>query len=60
MSGYPTWICAKCGRAYGRRPEGNPYGATWHIGDCDICGDASVEVTEPRDFGYLKIEEEAE
>ena len=48
------WICAKCGQAYGRRPDGNPYGATWHIGDCDVCSAKDVEVTEPRDYGYLR------
>lgn len=52
-SKYPDWICNVCGKAYGKRPEGNPYGATYHIDECDICGEV-CEVTEPRDFGHLK------
>jgi ribosomal protein L37AE/L43A len=51
---YPDWICAECGRKHGKRPEGNPYGATWHIDECGICGTGGVEVTEPRDFGHLR------
>lgn len=50
---YPDWICKTCGCLYGNRPDGNPYGATWHPDKCDICGE-ETEVTEPRDFGYLK------
>jgi ribosomal protein L37AE/L43A len=51
---YPDWICDECGRLHGKRPEGNPYGATWHIDECGVCGTGGVEVTEPRDFGHLK------
>ena len=51
---YPSWICDECGRLHGKRPEGNPYGATWHIDTCGVCGTAGVEVTECRDFGHLK------
>jgi hypothetical protein len=51
---YPEWICDECGRLHGRRPEGNPYGATWHIDTCGVCGTGGVEVTECRDFGHLK------
>jgi hypothetical protein len=51
---YPSWICAECGRKHGRRPEGNPYGATYHIDTCGICGAGGVEVTECRDFGHLR------
>ena len=51
---YPAWICDECGRIYGRRPEGNPYGATYHIGECGVCGTGGVDVTECRDFGHLK------
>jgi hypothetical protein len=50
---YPDWICAECGRKHGKRPEGNPHGATWHVDECGVCGE-TVEVTEPRDFGHLK------
>lgn len=52
---YPNWICDGCGKLHGRRPFGNPYGATYHIGECGICG-MKCEVTEPRDFGHLKNE----
>jgi hypothetical protein len=51
---YPSWICDECGRLHGKRPEGNPYGATWHIDTCGICGTGGVEVTECRDFGHLR------
>ena len=51
---YPEWICDECGRLHGKRPEGNPYGATYHIGECGVCGTGGVDVTEPRDFGHLK------
>lgn len=50
---YPDWICNDCGRAHGKRPEGNPYGATYHMGKCGICGE-DREVTEPRDWGHLR------
>jgi hypothetical protein len=50
---YPDWICNSCGSLYGKRPDGNPYGATYHLDACDICGEER-EVTEPRDFGHLK------
>ncbi len=50
---YPDWICKTCGCLHGNRPAGNPYGATWHIDECGICGE-TTEVTEPRDFGHLK------
>jgi hypothetical protein len=50
---YPDWICDECGRLHGKRPEGNPYGATYHFGTCDLCGH-STDVTEPRDWGHLR------
>lgn len=49
---YPDWICKTCGYLYGKRPDGNPYGATWHADTCGICGNFT-ETTEPRDFGHL-------
>ena len=51
---YPDWICDECGRLHGKRPQGNPHGATYHIGECGVCGTGGVDVTEPRDFGHLK------
>lgn len=50
---YPDWICNTCGKTYGKRPNGIPFGATYHVEKCGICGKV-VEVTEPRDFGHLK------
>lgn len=50
---YPDWICNSCGSLYGKRPDGNPYGATYHLDACDICG-LHGDVTEPRDFGHLR------
>lgn len=52
---YPDWICQPCGQLHGKRPEGNPYGATWHYDECGICG-SFTECTEPRDYGHLKDE----
>lgn len=49
---YPSWICADCGKKYGKRPEGNGC-ATWHVDVCDICRTRTL-TTEPRDFGHLK------
>lgn len=47
---YPAWICAPCGKLYGKRECGQ---ATWHEGDeCGVCGDVT-DTTEPRDFGHL-------
>lgn len=46
------WICKECGDKYGNREVGV---ATWHEDICDICG-KKTGVTEPRDFGGLKIE----
>lgn len=50
---YPDWICQPCGQLHGKRPEGNPYGATYHYDKCGICGNFT-ETTEPRDYGHLK------
>jgi hypothetical protein len=47
---YPQWICSDCGVKHGRRV---PIMATWHVGECGVCGLAGM-VTEPRDFGHLK------
>ena len=51
MSDYdqPGWCCAMCGGVYGKKSA--EY-ATWHIGTCGVC-QRSVEITEPRDFGFL-------
>lgn len=49
----PAWVCYPCGARYGTRI---PADATWHIGPCDVCGRDHLAVTEPRDFGYLRME----
>ena len=49
-SRYPSWVCSDCGERFGRREPSN---ATWHDGECDVCGFTNA-VTEPRDFGHLK------
>lgn len=57
---YPQLICHVCGEAYGAWYKkgsyiGPPYHcATYHKGTCDVCGDADVAVTEPRDYGHLR------
>lgn len=45
----PEWVCADCGRRYGRR---EPDYATWHIDECGVCGKEKA-VTAPRDYGHL-------
>jgi hypothetical protein len=49
---YPDWICRPCGFAYGRFPSQDRV-SCWHEDTCGICGEVT-EVTEPRDFGYLR------
>lgn len=49
----PEWVCAPCGDKYGRFPEGRL--STWHGGTCGVCG-KKAPVTEPRDFGYLRVD----
>ncbi len=46
-----NWVCLDCGKKYGRRL---PDMATWHKGKCNICG-KEKNVTQPRDFGHLKV-----
>jgi hypothetical protein len=48
---YPAFICGDCGQSHGRRGC-NPY-ATWHEGECDICGKLAP-LTQARVFGGLK------
>ena len=55
MKDYPVWICRKCGIKYGRGTPENHL-STWHEGQCEVCGEEAVAVTEPRDFGHLKPE----
>lgn len=55
----PTWCCKACGEEFGRWYLTGTYQgplqhvATWHTGTCDVCLRHEIEVTEPRDFGYL-------
>lgn len=48
------WVCKDCGLKYGN--HGIKGIATWHMDTCDICK-RSKSVTEIRDFGHLKEEE---
>ncbi len=48
-----TWVCKDCGEKFGNRKVGV---ATWHIGQCDVCKEEGVSITEPRDYGYLSAE----
>lgn len=50
---YPVWICHDCGTKYGRGIR-SPHVATYHMGECHMCGEKDVAVTEPRDYGHLK------
>lgn len=60
MNKYPSWICADCGKQYGRIiPD---HVATFHEPDkgdpadvCGWCGGKEKSLTEPRDFGYPEI-----
>jgi len=55
----PDWVCNTCGEEWGRWwEEGtytgpSPHFATYHIAECDVCGQLK-SVTEARDFGYLR------
>jgi len=51
---YPAWIFIQCGIEYGRNSSSGF--ATYHLGECNICGRREVPVTEPRDYGHLKPE----
>jgi hypothetical protein len=54
MSDYPTFVCSFCAEsAGGKMPAGHI--ATWHNGICPCCGHLR-QLTEPRDFGYPKLE----
>ena len=44
------WICLECGTKYGNH---KCEVATWHLGECGICKEAT-SVTEQRDFSYLR------
>ena len=53
-----NWVCNTCGVKYGRwyQPGAiapKTHCATYHTGDCELCGTKNVPVTELRDFGYL-------
>jgi hypothetical protein len=56
-----NWVCNDCGTKYGYWFENGEYVgpkhhcATYHKGECDLCGKTEVLVTEPRDFGYLRV-----
>lgn len=55
---YPTWICDECGVRWGHwyQPQTvapKLHCATYHYGECDLCGCKDTPVTEPRDYGHL-------
>jgi hypothetical protein len=51
---YPQFVCEPCGKRYGSgRKQKKTHIATWHIGECGVCG-VKDSVTEPRDFGHLR------
>jgi len=51
MNGTPEFVCSYCGESYGHRECSES--AKWHIGECDVCRDEDVPVTNSRDFGGL-------
>ena len=57
---YPAWVCYRCGVQHGNWYQAEEYVgplnhcSTWHNGTCDVCNDAKVPVTEPRDYGHLR------
>jgi len=59
-NGYPEWICDTCGHTYGQWHQKGTYTgpahwcATFHVGECEVCGAKDVSVTEPRDYGGLR------
>ncbi|MDQ1280046.1 MAG: hypothetical protein QG670_1308 [Thermoproteota archaeon] len=51
---YPSYVCKFCAEASGGKiPEGHL--SCWHNGICPCCGHLR-QLTEPRDFGYPKLE----
>jgi hypothetical protein len=57
----PAWICHECGVKHGRwfQEDGTYVGpehhcATFHHGECGVCGTTNITVTEPRDYGNLR------
>lgn len=50
---YPEWVCAGCGKRWGYRDHTGG-AATWHEGQCGVCDEVKA-VTEPRDFGHLRV-----
>jgi hypothetical protein len=58
---YPTWICHDCGVKYGawykkgKYVGPTPICSTMHIGTCGVCDATEVAVTEPRDYGHLRV-----
>lgn len=45
-----NWTCYDCGVEFGQR---RTLVSTWHVGECDVCGDEKP-ITEVRDFGYFQ------
>lgn len=49
------WVCFTCGREYGPQTLKECVAITCHKGRCDVCLDEPVTVTDPRNFGRLKL-----
>ena len=50
----PDWVCVDCGHKYGQRITPGRL-STMHMDECDVCGQEKP-VTQPRDFGYLRMD----
>lgn len=56
------WVCDTCGITHGNWYKKGIYTgpkthyATFHMGTCDICNVSNVPVTQPRDYGHIKLD----
>ena len=51
---YPTEVCFTCGQKHSTNKT-DIQGSTFRVGSCDVCAEANLGVTSPRDFGYPKF-----
>lgn len=47
----PEYVCAYCAETFGRKECRQT--AQWHMGQCGVCDDEPVAVTEPNECGGL-------
>lgn len=52
---YPSFICHECATKVGGILKVGI--STWHLGNCDVCGELK-SLTEPRDYGYPEFYKE--